>query len=45
MSTAYANCPHDLIEEKIYEAPMDAHKLVTIIDYMDDKLVEDITPK
>ncbi|XP_043803695.1 fatty acyl-CoA reductase wat-like [Apis laboriosa] len=45
VSTAYANCPHDLIEEKIYEAPMDAHKLVTIIDYMDDKLIEDITPK
>ncbi|CAD1479894.1 unnamed protein product, partial [Heterotrigona itama] len=44
VSTAYANCPLDLIEEKVYEAPIDGEKLITIVDYMDEKLIEEITP-
>ncbi|OAD52165.1 hypothetical protein WN48_02768 [Eufriesea mexicana] len=45
VSTAYANCPNDFIEEKIYEVPMDAEKLVTLVEYMDEKLIEEITPR
>ncbi|XP_026668326.1 fatty acyl-CoA reductase wat-like [Ceratina calcarata] len=45
VSTAYANCPYNLIEEKLYEPPMDADKLVTLTDCMDEKLVEEITPR
>ncbi|KAF3420318.1 hypothetical protein E2986_00769 [Frieseomelitta varia] len=45
VSTAYANCPLDLIEEKVYEAPIDGEKLITIVEYMDEKLIDEITPR
>ncbi|XP_066585304.1 fatty acyl-CoA reductase wat-like [Prorops nasuta] len=45
VSTAYANCPHETIEEKFYEPPIDPDKLISLMECMDDKLVEDVTPQ
>ncbi|XP_048264956.1 fatty acyl-CoA reductase wat isoform X2 [Bombus terrestris] len=45
VSTAYANCTRTHIEEKVYEAPIDGDKLATIVEYMDEKLIEEITPR
>nr|XP_012226639.1 PREDICTED: putative fatty acyl-CoA reductase CG5065 [Linepithema humile] len=45
VSTAYANCPQNVIEEKFYDAPMDSDKLLTLMKCMEDKLVEYITPQ
>lgn len=44
VSTAYANCTHKYIEEKFYPTSMDTHKLISLIDSTDDKLLETITP-
>ncbi|KAK2586498.1 hypothetical protein KPH14_011396 [Odynerus spinipes] len=45
VSTAYANCPQNLIEEKFYDSPMDADKLIDLVDCVDDILLSDITPR
>lgn len=45
VSTAYANCPLPMIEEKVYDPPMDADKLMTLIECVDEKLLEEITPR
>lgn len=45
VSTAYANCPQRVIEEKFYDPPMDSDKLIALMECMEDKLVEDITPQ
>lgn len=45
VSTAYANCPQTVIEEKFYDPPFDSDKLMAVMECMDDKLVEDITPQ
>ncbi|XP_076658436.1 fatty acyl-CoA reductase wat [Halictus rubicundus] len=45
VSTAYANCPMSVIEERVYDPPMDADKLMTLIDCVDEKLLEEITPR
>ncbi|XP_067204289.1 fatty acyl-CoA reductase wat-like [Linepithema humile] len=44
VSTAYANCPQNVIEEKFYDAPMDSDKLLALMECTDDKLA-DITPQ
>nr|QGV11519.1 FAR27 [Tetrastichus brontispae] len=43
VSTAYANCVNMKIEEKFYDAPIDGNKLVSLVEGMDEKLVDDIT--
>ncbi|XP_015435285.1 PREDICTED: putative fatty acyl-CoA reductase CG5065 [Dufourea novaeangliae] len=45
VSTAYANCPYTLIEEKVYDPPMEPDKLVTLMECIDEKLLEEITPR
>lgn len=45
VSTAYANCPQSVIEEKFYDPPMDSDKLIALIECIEDKLAEDITPQ
>ncbi|KAH0953754.1 hypothetical protein HN011_008466 [Eciton burchellii] len=45
VSTAYANCPQSTIEEKFYDPPMDSDKLIALMECMEDKLTEDITPR
>ncbi|XP_076178777.1 fatty acyl-CoA reductase wat [Ptiloglossa arizonensis] len=45
VSTAYANCPLNMIEERVYDPPMEPEKLITLMECIDDKLVDEITPQ
>ncbi|KAL2741590.1 fatty acyl-CoA reductase wat-like isoform X2 [Vespula squamosa] len=45
VSTAYANCLQNPIEEKFYDPPMDADKFIDLLDSIDEKLLDDITPQ
>ncbi|KAL2741587.1 fatty acyl-CoA reductase wat-like [Vespula squamosa] len=45
VSTAYANCLQNPIEEKFYDPPMDADKLIDLINSMEEKTFDDITPE
>ncbi|XP_076668926.1 fatty acyl-CoA reductase wat [Andrena cerasifolii] len=45
VSTAYANCPYNYVEERVYDPPMEAEKLVTLVECLDEKLVDEITPR
>uniref|UniRef100_A0A8C6SGV6 Fatty acyl-CoA reductase n=1 Tax=Neogobius melanostomus TaxID=47308 RepID=A0A8C6SGV6_9GOBI len=45
VSTAYANCDRELIEEVIYPPPVDYRKLIDTLEWMDDDLVAVMTPK
>ncbi|XP_018619337.1 fatty acyl-CoA reductase 1 isoform X1 [Scleropages formosus] len=45
VSTAYANCDRSVIEEVVYPPPVDYKKLIDALEWMDDKLVNLITPK
>ncbi|XP_041652624.1 fatty acyl-CoA reductase 1 isoform X3 [Cheilinus undulatus] len=45
VSTAYANCDRELIEEMVYPPPIDYRKLIDSLDWMDDELVSALTPK
>ncbi|KAF7385535.1 hypothetical protein HZH68_013965 [Vespula germanica] len=41
--SAYSNYANNPIEEKFYEPPIDADKLLDLMDSMDEKLIDDIT--
>nr|XP_033784733.1 fatty acyl-CoA reductase 1 isoform X1 [Geotrypetes seraphini] len=45
VSTAFANCNRKHIDEIIYPPPLDPRKLIEALEWMDDSLVNDITPK
>ncbi|KAM6937800.1 fatty acyl-CoA reductase 1 isoform 2-T2 [Xenentodon cancila] len=45
ISTAYAHCDRELIEEIVYPPPVDYRKLIDALDWMDDDLVSALTPK
>lgn len=46
VSTAYANCHLDRIEEKLYDGPIDHKRLEQIIKNVDDdELLEALLPK
>lgn len=46
MSTAYANCHLNSIDETIYSAPMDHRRLKQIVQSVDDDdLLETLLPK
>ncbi|KAI4483559.1 hypothetical protein M0804_007819 [Polistes exclamans] len=45
VSTFYSQCIHNPIEEKFYDPPMDDDKLINLVDSMNEKLLDDITPK
>uniref|UniRef100_A0AAQ4QUR3 Fatty acyl-CoA reductase n=1 Tax=Gasterosteus aculeatus aculeatus TaxID=481459 RepID=A0AAQ4QUR3_GASAC len=45
VSTAYANCDRELIEETVYPPPVDYRRLIDSLDWMDDELVSALTPK
>ncbi|XP_069383835.1 fatty acyl-CoA reductase 1 isoform X4 [Paralichthys olivaceus] len=45
ISTAYANCDQELIEEVVYSPPVDYRRLIDTLDWMDDELVSALTPK
>lgn len=45
VSTAYANCNRTFINEKVYDAPFDPEKLISIAQWLPKDLSELITPK
>ena len=45
VSTAYANCEKEEIEEMIYPPPCDPYKLMQSVEWMEDDIVETITPQ
>ncbi|ODM92798.1 hypothetical protein Ocin01_13884 [Orchesella cincta] len=45
VSTAYANCEREEIEELIYPPPADPNKLIETMEWMDEHLVDKITPQ
>ncbi|KAK3102570.1 hypothetical protein FSP39_012259 [Pinctada imbricata] len=45
VSTAYANCDRPFIEEMIYNPPVDPQKLIDALEWMDDEMLQKITPK
>ncbi|KAJ6668447.1 hypothetical protein lerEdw1_011929 [Lerista edwardsae] len=45
VSTAYANCNRRYIEEVIYPPPVDPKKLFDLVEWMDESLIQEITPK
>ncbi|KAF7245346.1 Fatty acyl-CoA reductase 1 [Varanus komodoensis] len=45
VSTAFAYCNRKHIEEVVYPPPLDPKKLIDSLEWMDDGLVNDITPK
>ncbi|CAG9854301.1 unnamed protein product [Phyllotreta striolata] len=44
VSTAFSNCVHTTIEEKFYDPPITAEKLITLVDCLDDNKLDKITP-
>uniref|UniRef100_A0A3P9M0D6 Fatty acyl-CoA reductase n=1 Tax=Oryzias latipes TaxID=8090 RepID=A0A3P9M0D6_ORYLA len=45
VSTAYAHCDREVIEEIVYPPPVDYRKLIDTLDWMDDDLVSSLLPK
>ncbi|PWA30165.1 hypothetical protein CCH79_00014967 [Gambusia affinis] len=45
ISTAYANCNRKHIDEIIYPPPVAPKKLIESVEWMDDGIVRDITPR
>ncbi|XP_069375748.1 fatty acyl-CoA reductase 1 isoform X4 [Paralichthys olivaceus] len=45
ISTAYANCNRKHIDEVIYPPPVEPKKLIESLEWMDDNMVRDITPR
>ena len=46
VSTAYSSCAErKLIEEKFYSPPMQAENLLTLVELIDDTVLNSIAPK
>ncbi|XP_077565947.1 fatty acyl-CoA reductase 1 [Stigmatopora nigra] len=45
ISTAYANCNRKHIDEIIYPPPVEPRKLIESLEWMDNSIVQDITPR
>lgn len=45
VSTAYGNCHLPEVYEELYPAPIDPGRLIQLTEWLDDKLLEDITPR
>ncbi|KAL5007705.1 hypothetical protein ScPMuIL_016511 [Solemya velum] len=45
ISTAYANCHLDKIDEKIYDPPLQPHKLISAAEWMDPETLNLLSPK
>jgi alcohol-forming fatty acyl-CoA reductase len=45
ISTAYANCDLPHITEAIYDTPVNPDKIIEAIDWLDDDICNEITPK
>ncbi|XP_001600309.1 fatty acyl-CoA reductase wat-like [Nasonia vitripennis] len=45
ISTAFSHCILKKIEEKFYEPPMDPDRVLSLVDMLDDDLLDHMTPK
>ncbi|MBN3306003.1 FACR2 reductase, partial [Amia calva] len=45
ISTAYANCNRRHIDEVIYPPPVEPRKLIESVEWMDESIIRDITPR
>ncbi|CAD6207886.1 GSCOCG00003144001-RA-CDS [Cotesia congregata] len=45
VSTAYCNCDRKEVDEVIYPPPQDPEQVINCTKYINDKLVEELTPK
>lgn len=45
VSTAYCNCDREEVAEVIYPPPYDPEKIIQSMEWMDDDLIEAITPR
>ncbi|NXG10505.1 FACR1 reductase, partial [Sakesphorus luctuosus] len=45
ISTAFANCVRKHIEEVIYPPPAEPKKLFDLVEWLDESIIQDITPK
>ncbi|KAL2741585.1 fatty acyl-CoA reductase wat-like isoform X2 [Vespula squamosa] len=45
VSTAFANCTYDMIDEKFYDSKMDGEQLINLMDVLNEKLLDVITPQ
>ncbi|KAH9630864.1 hypothetical protein HF086_014605 [Spodoptera exigua] len=44
ISTAYSNCPQNMIGEEFYESPLPGDKLIDLVETMEEKVINNITP-
>jgi fatty acyl-CoA reductase len=44
VSTAYANCERETVDEIVYDLPADPYKLLQCLESMEDELLDKITP-
>lgn len=44
VSTAYCNCDREEVAEIIYTPPYDPQKIIEMMEWMDDSLVDTLTP-
>lgn len=44
ISTAYSNCLYNEIDEKFYERSLPGEKLIDLVETMDEKIINNITP-
>ncbi|KAK7098167.1 fatty acyl-CoA reductase 1-like [Littorina saxatilis] len=45
VSTAYANCDREHVAEQVYDPPLDPHKLIDAIEWMDTETIGALTTK
>ncbi|CAM4477791.1 fatty acyl-CoA reductase 2 isoform X3 [Lepidochelys kempii] len=45
ISTAYANCNRRNIDEVIYPPPVETKKLCDLVEWLDESIIQEITPK
>merc|ERR1712106_610378 len=45
VSTAYCNCDRGEVKEMVYPPPIDPHRLIDLVDWMDDDTFNHLTPK
>lgn len=45
VSTAYSNCHLPEVYEELYPAPIDPGRLIQLTEWLDDRVLEDLTPR
>lgn len=45
VSTAFANCIHKEIEEKFFKPPFTTSEIISIVDTIPEKILDEITPR